>query len=120
MFCTHCGKQIPSGSRFCSACGAACAPAPNPGACPPPFSRLYRAHNDRMVAGVCSGIAQHYGWDVTIVRLILVLCVLFGGCGLLAYVIAWIVIPEAPYAMPQQTAQTPPPPPNQTQTPQSL
>jgi phage shock protein C len=118
MFCTHCGNQIPSGSRFCSSCGAACAPAQNATACPPPFSRLYRAHNDRMIAGVCSGIAQHYGWDVTIVRLILVLCVLFGGCGLLAYVIAWIVIPEAPYAMPNQT---PPPSPNQTpQTPQSF
>jgi phage shock protein C len=117
MFCTNCGNQISSGSRFCSSCGAACAPAGNPTAYPPPFSRLYRAHNDRMIAGVCSGVAQHYGWDVTVVRLILVLCVLFGGCGLLAYVIAWIVIPEAPYAMPSQNSSSP----NQTpQTPQSL
>ena len=119
MFCSHCGNQIPSGSRFCSSCGAACVPTANPAGYPPP-SRLYRSQTDRMVAGVCSGIAQHYGWDVTLVRLVLVLCVLCGGFGVLAYVIAWIVIPEAPYAMPHQTPQTPPPPPTTPQTPQSL
>jgi phage shock protein C len=82
--------------------------------------RLYRSVTDRKVAGVCGGLAEHYGWDVTLVRLVLVICVLCGGCGVLAYLIAWIVIPEAPYVMPQQTMpQTPPPPPNQTQT-QSL
>jgi phage shock protein C len=53
-----------------------------------------------MIAGVCSGLALHYGWDLTIVRLILVLCVLFAGTGVLAYIIAWIVIPEAPYELP--------------------
>ncbi len=124
MFCTQCGNQIPSGSRFCSSCGAACAPAANPAGFPPPPSRLYRSNTDRMVAGVCAGIAQNYGWDVTLVRLVLVLCVLCGGFGVLAYVVAWIVIPEAPYAMPPQTPtpQTPPPqtPPQSPQTPQSL
>ena len=113
MFCTRCGNQITFGSRFCSSCGAACAPTANPADYPPP-TRLYRSRNDRMVAGVCSGIAQHYGWDVTLVRLVLVLCCLCGGTGVLAYFIAWIVIPEAPYAMPAQSPQTPPPSPNQT------
>jgi phage shock protein PspC (stress-responsive transcriptional regulator) len=56
-----------------------------------------------VIGGVCSGLAVHYGWDVTMVRLVWVLCVLFGGTGVLAYIIAWIVIPEAPYALPATT-----------------
>jgi phage shock protein C len=74
-----------------------------------------------MIGGVCAGIAQHYGWDVTLVRLVLVLCVLCGGFGLLAYLIAWIVIPEAPHVAQQQAPQGPPPTPQTPpQTPQSF
>ncbi|CAN5689861.1 hypothetical protein BH10ACI4_BH10ACI4_38230 [soil metagenome] len=105
MYCTKCGNQLTPGSRFCSSCGTAYTAA-NPGAYPPPQyqqSQLVRPRNPRVIAGVCSGLALHYGWDITVVRLILVLCVLFALTGVLAYVIAWIVIPEAPYALPQQT-----------------
>ncbi|MCU1321544.1 MAG: phage shock protein PspC [Acidobacteriaceae bacterium] len=105
MYCTKCGNQLTPGSRFCSSCGTAYAPA-NPGTYPqshPQQSQLVRPRNPRVIAGVCSGLALHYGWDITLIRLILVLCVLFAGTGVLAYVIAWIVIPEAPYALPQQT-----------------
>jgi phage shock protein C len=59
-----------------------------------------RPRHPRVIAGVCSGLALHYGWDVTLVRLILILCVLCAGTGILAYIIAWIVIPEAPYQLP--------------------
>jgi phage shock protein PspC (stress-responsive transcriptional regulator) len=45
----------------------------------------------------------HYGWDVVTVRLLWVLCVLFLGTGILAYIIAWIVIPEAPYVLPERS-----------------
>jgi phage shock protein C len=101
MFCSKCGNQFAPGSRFCPSCGNAVASS-NSGMYAQQ-SQLVRPRNPRVIAGVCSGLALHYGWDITIVRLILVLCVLFAGTGVLAYVIAWIVIPEAPYALPQQT-----------------
>ena len=55
--------------------------------------RLYRSRNDRDVAGVCGGLAQTYGWDPTIVRIIALLLVLSAGSGLLVYLILWLVIP---------------------------
>ena len=116
MFCSSCGKQVAPEARFCSSCGAFCgSPSsfPPAGFYPPPVP-LTRSREVRVIAGVCGGLALHYGWDVTVVRLILVLCVLCAGTGVLAYIIAWIVIPEAPYALPPQTAGTP-----QSPTPQS-
>jgi phage shock protein C len=101
MFCSKCGAQIAPGSRFCSACGTVFAPQV-PGNYPQQ-SQLMRPRSPRVIAGVCSGLALHYGWDVTVIRLILILCVLFAGTGVLAYIIAWIVIPEAPYALPPQS-----------------
>ncbi|MCX7904447.1 MAG: PspC domain-containing protein [Caloramator sp.] len=58
--------------------------------------RLYRSRTDRMIAGVCGGIAKYFDMDPTIVRLLWVLIVMLGGSGILAYIICWIVIPEEP------------------------
>lgn len=74
---------------------------PPPGPTQPPQyrpgpARLYRSRDERMIAGVCGGIAQHFGIDPVLVRLVVVALTITGGAGLLAYVIAWIVIPEAP------------------------
>jgi phage shock protein C len=62
--------------------------------------QLLRPRYDRKVAGVCAAFARAYGWDVTVVRIVLLALVLFGGGGVLAYVICWIVIPEEPLGMP--------------------
>jgi phage shock protein PspC (stress-responsive transcriptional regulator) len=68
---------------------------------------LVRPQFGRTVAGVCAGFAQHMGWDVTLVRLALVVAVLLGcGTPVLAYVVAWIVIPEGPHFVPQPDAST--------------
>ncbi|MCK9290081.1 MAG: PspC domain-containing protein [Bacteroidales bacterium] len=58
--------------------------------------RLYRSRLNRMVGGVCSGLADYFGLDVTLIRLAWVLFVALAGTGLLAYIICWIVIPESP------------------------
>ncbi len=58
--------------------------------------KLYKSKNDRKVCGVCGGLAEYLGIDSTIVRLVLIVLVLFAGCGLLAYIIAALVIPEEP------------------------
>lgn len=60
----------------------------------PGVKKLYRSKTVRMVAGVCGGIAEYFKADSTIVRLIFVATVLFGGAGILAYIILWIVVPE--------------------------
>jgi phage shock protein PspC (stress-responsive transcriptional regulator) len=58
---------------------------------------LVRPLQGRAIAGVCAGFAQRYGWDVTIVRLVLVLSVLIGcGSPVIAYIIAWVVMPNEP------------------------
>jgi phage shock protein C len=59
--------------------------------------RLYKSRRDKMLAGVCGGLANYLGIDPTIVRLIWALTILFAGTGLLAYIICAIVIPEEPY-----------------------
>lgn len=58
--------------------------------------KLYRSENEKMLAGVCGGIAEYFNIDPTIVRLVFVL---FGlsGTGLLAYIIAVAVIPVETY-----------------------
>jgi phage shock protein PspC (stress-responsive transcriptional regulator) len=57
--------------------------------------RLVRRRDDRMIAGVCSGVAAYLGVDVTLVRLITVLGAIFGfGTFIVAYVVGWLLIPE--------------------------
>jgi phage shock protein C len=65
-----------------------------------------------MIGGVCSAFALQYGWDVTVVRLVTVVIALFtSGIGALAYLAAWVIIPEAQYALPPQARPGVPPPP---------
>ena len=57
--------------------------------------RLYRAsEKDSMVGGVCAGIADYFGVDPTLVRIITVALAFASGTGILAYLIAWIIIPR--------------------------
>ncbi|UCH58849.1 MAG: PspC domain-containing protein [Anaerolineales bacterium] len=60
------------------------------------YKRLYRSRKERMFAGVCGGLAEYFGIDPTLVRLFFVFAALFGGPGLLAYLIIMIVVPEEP------------------------
>ena len=58
------------------------------------MKRLTKSY-DRKLCGVCGGIADYFGMDPTLVRLLLVLLVLCAGTGILAYIIAAIIMPEA-------------------------
>jgi len=55
--------------------------------------KIYRSETDRKVAGVCGGIAEYFDIDSTIVRLVFAFLVLAYGTGLLAYIVAAIIIP---------------------------
>ena len=59
--------------------------------------KLYRSDENKMLAGVCGGIAEYFGVDPTLIRLAWVVFSLLGGSGLLAYIIAAIIMPERPY-----------------------
>ena len=56
--------------------------------------KLYRSKKNRVIAGVCGGIAEYFNIDPTLVRLLWIFFVIIWGSGILAYIIAWIIIPE--------------------------
>lgn len=58
--------------------------------------RLVRTSDEKIIAGVCGGIAKYLGWDPAIVRLLYVLVSIFSAAfpGILVYLILWIVMPE--------------------------
>ena len=100
MYCNFCGRTMPDDCLFCSACGrqlgARVARRP-----------LERAREGRKIAGVCMGFARHLDVDVTLIRLLTLVGSIFTGIGFIAYLIAWIVIPEEPMIVPQaQMVQT--------------
>ncbi len=112
MFCPSCGKPIEVNVRFCPNCGAQIAsggsgavPGNIPGASYAtgayPAGKLVRPRYPRMIGGVCAAFALQYGWDISLVRVVTaVLAILTSGVAGLAYLAAWIIIPEAPYALP--------------------
>jgi phage shock protein PspC (stress-responsive transcriptional regulator) len=96
MICPRCQKEIADGSNFCYLCGERMTPATPPaaaGASGEP-RRLTRSITDRKLGGVCAGLAEHLDMDVSLVRVIAAVSVFFYGIGLLAYLVAWIVVPE--------------------------
>lgn len=60
------------------------------------MKRLYKSADDKMICGVCGGIARYFNIDLTLVRLIFAILGLTGGSGVLAYIIAVIIIPSEP------------------------
>jgi phage shock protein PspC (stress-responsive transcriptional regulator) len=61
------------------------------------MSKLYKSRTDRKICGVCGGIAEYFGVDSTLVRLITVLLVLFAGMSVWIYIIAALLMTTAPY-----------------------
>ena len=64
----------------------------------PRQKKLYRSRKNRSIAGVCGGLADYLGADPTLLRLVTLFLILFGGLSIWAYVILWVVIPEEPVA----------------------
>ncbi len=60
--------------------------------------KLYRSRDQSVIAGVCGGIAEYFNIDVTLVRLAWALVFFAGGTGGMLYLLAWVIIPEAPRA----------------------
>ncbi len=60
--------------------------------------KLYRSRKDKMIAGVCGGIAEYVGMDATMVRILFILFGVFFGSGILLYIILLILVPLEPGA----------------------
>ena len=112
IYCSQCGKESADEANFCSACGRPLAPgaaAYGQGNGVGVFSgsvfrTLVRPRTGRKVAGVCQGLANHYGWDVTVVRIVMVLLAILGfPIGLIVYGLVWLIAPEEPLALPSTT-----------------
>ncbi|MCL2283494.1 MAG: PspC domain-containing protein [Fibromonadales bacterium] len=58
------------------------------------MKQLRLSNKDRKIAGVCGGLAEYFGLDPTIVRVMWLCCVILAGFGFLAYLICWFVIPR--------------------------
>jgi len=58
--------------------------------------KLYRSTEDKKVAGVCGGLGEYFDIDPTIVRLLWLVFFFALGTGLLAYIVAWIIVPQKP------------------------
>ncbi len=58
--------------------------------------KLYRSKKDSIIGGVCGGIAEYFEIDPTLVRLLTILIVFVGGVGIIAYIVAWIIVPQNP------------------------
>jgi phage shock protein C len=108
MFCPQCGKEYADRVNFCCQCGAAMSAHSRP------QKKLMRSRSNSKIAGVCGGLGEYLDMDPTLVRLIWLVLVFFGGTGVLAYIIAWIVMPEEPLgdaakSTPPSTAPEPAP-----------
>ena len=91
MFCSSCGIEITESSSFCSSCGARQSGRTK-------HKHLTRSATDSKIAGVCGGIAEYLDIDPTVVRLVwVILSIVPGGVvgGVVAYLLAWIIIPKA-------------------------
>lgn len=62
----------------------------------PPVRRLYRSLRNRKIAGICGGLGDYLNVDPTLIRVLWVLLILYGGAGILFYLILWVVVPQAP------------------------
>ena len=106
-FCNSCGAALPSAARFCSVCGSVVAGVPpvayQPGYPPPPFfeQRLRRPVFGRQFAGVCAAFAKTYGWEISLVRILMVVAGIFlFPIPEIVYLACWVGIPQEQLELP--------------------
>jgi phage shock protein C len=98
MFCTKCGVALDDKVNFCPDCGTN---TRTKTLVSRSFPRLSRPRDERKIAGVCAGFARYLAMDVTLVRLVAVILAVWPvGLGLIAYLVAWIVMPNDPLQFP--------------------
>jgi len=69
--------------------------------------KLYRDEHRKVLGGVCAGLADYFGYDVSVVRIIFVLALFLKGVGFLPYIVLWIVLPRKQYNFTDHTPNNP-------------
>jgi phage shock protein C len=104
MICSSCRREIVDYSNFCYYCGARQAPVAV-------SKRLMRSSVDKKIAGVCGGFAEYLEVDPTIVRIVWIFVTIATGFlpGIIVYLAAWLLMPEAPRVVVPAPAPAPGP-----------
>jgi phage shock protein C len=98
MYCNYCGKVIQDDANICAYCGIRVGSVLA-------RKRLVRPRLGRKIAGVCTGFAEYFDVDVTLVRVVWLVSVFLGaGLGLIGYFAAWIIMPDEPRLLPAPVA----------------
>jgi phage shock protein C len=93
MYCNYCGKLIQDDANVCAYCGTRVGGVLA-------RKRLIRPRSGRKIAGVCAGFAEYFDLDLTLVRVVWLISAFLGiGLSFVAYLVAWIVVPEEPLAL---------------------
>jgi phage shock protein PspC (stress-responsive transcriptional regulator) len=102
IFCTQCGVEHGIAVNFCSQCGHQMRDQQNyqnQNLRGGPRRLLHRSMYDKKLGGVCSGLAEYFDADVTLIRLVVVAgTIMSAGLGFLSYIAAWIIMPLEPGA----------------------
>ena len=98
MYCNYCGKAIQEDAHVCAYCGKCVGVHPMQ-------KKLIRPRSERKIAGVALAFANYFEMDVSLIRVVWLLVTIFGGTGLPAYIVCWIVIPSEPQVK-AEAAQT--------------
>jgi len=63
-----------------------------------PVKKIYRSATDKMIGGVCGGVAEYFGWDATLVRIAYALVSIFSAAfpGIIVYLVLWFIMPRKP------------------------
>jgi phage shock protein C len=109
--CPFCAEEIRIEAIKCKHCGSLLGERDQKAQPPPPW---YRSRADKMIAGVCMGLAKQFNVSVTAVRLAFVLATCIGGWGIAMYIVLWFIMPLEPFRLSENN--TPQSPKNRTST----